>query len=112
MASRKDLTLYQGADYSLSLQLKQPDGAVVDLTGWTGKSEIRNRAGGRLLATFGLDINTTKVNTIILSLPYTTTTTIQQGEYEWDLFLQDAVGKRSKYLEGKVIVDPAVTQWT
>jgi hypothetical protein len=113
MASQKDLTLYQGADYSLTLQLKQPDGTVIDLTGWSGKSQIRNRVGGtgEPAAEFNLDINAT-ANTITLSLPYATTAALRAGKYEWDLFLQDASGRREKYLEGEVTIDARVTLWT
>lgn len=39
---------YQGGTYHHRVNVLDADGAAVDLTGWTGRMEIRDRIGGTL----------------------------------------------------------------
>jgi hypothetical protein len=116
MAQYEDITIDQGTDFAMELQLGEDDGSVKDLTNYTVSAKIKK--------TYNTDPSEAVVfNTIIadavqgiatLSLNNTTTANIKAGRYVYDVDLSfvDSDGNTiiERLLEGKVTITPSVTR--
>ena len=104
-----DLTIYRDRDFSLPLYLKTL-GVAMDLTGYTGKAEIReNQDAADLIVAFQGTMDPL-IGSIVLSLTDTQTILLPDGISAWDLVLTDSHGVRQSYIEGQVKVVGTVTR--
>jgi hypothetical protein len=122
MAGRFDITIEQGAVLSLPLTLKNTNGTAFDLTGYTGRGQIRKfHRSTSIIASFTVTIPTTgeliTSGKLTVSLTAIETAAISAGEeitdekskYVYDLeIISGATVKR--ILEGFVFVSPEVTR--
>jgi hypothetical protein len=116
MAQYEDITIDQGTDFAMELQLGEDNGSVKDLTNYTVSAKIKK--------TYNTDPAEAVVfNTIIadavqgiatLSLTNSITANIKAGRYVYDVDLSfvDSDGNTiiERLLEGKVTVTPSVTR--
>lgn len=98
-----------GDSFTRSLILKESDGTLIDLSGLTGRAQIRVRAGSpTVLADFTVSIPTPANGEVIFSL-----TTIQTralpGCAVWDLELDGGDTNTHTVVAGDVTVTPDVT---
>lgn len=116
-AAKYDLLIEQGADYSKSIILKNPDGSVKDLTNVTLHLQIREYhfsdtvllEGNSLGANPNLIVNIpTGTVTIKFSHSQTSSLTIRKGVY--DLEMTTPTSEVIRLMQGAVIVDPEVTR--
>jgi hypothetical protein len=104
-----DLTIYRDRDFSETFYFKNA-GVAMDLTGYTGKAEIReNKDAAALIVAFQVTI-APLLGSIILSLTDTQTILLPDGITAWDLVLTDPHGARQNYIEGQVKVLGTVTR--
>jgi hypothetical protein len=112
-----DLTLYQGADFDLTLRLcDRASGAPIDLGARRGRMQIRATIDApEPLAELSSDNGRIGIagaeGRITLRLPAAVTATLQMprgGVY--DLALTDDQGAVDRLLMGRVTLDPAVTR--
>lgn len=107
---KRGLTFYRKITYKDSL------GVPVDLTGWTGKAQVRaTREGGE----FALEFNTNDgsmvlggaAGTIELYKSATETLAVDPSSYRWDVVLTKADGVTTVgIVEGKFESDGRVTE--
>lgn len=121
-----DLLIAQGADFTLAMRYLR-DGAPVDLSGWSGRSQLRRKHGGDVWLTVpdagtvaALSLGTDGV--ITLSIPAGVTedpawdsrSKLTGGEPQptgvWDLELIDPDGVVIRFAQGAVTVSPDVTR--
>ena len=116
MAQYEDITIDQGTDFAMELQLGEDDGSVKDLTNYTVSAKIKK--------TYNTDAAEAVIfNTIIadavqgiatLSLTNSITANIKAGRYVYDVDLSfvDSDGNTiiERLLEGKVTITPTVTR--
>lgn len=106
-----DLTIYRDRDFTQTFYFKSL-GVAMDLTGYTGKAEIReNKDAADLIVAFQVTIDPL-IGSVALSLTDTQTMLIPDGVSAWDLVLTDPHGLRQSYLEGQVKVVGTVTRDT
>jgi hypothetical protein len=105
--AKLDLVLYAGDSFARTFTLKESDGSAIDLTGLTGRAQVRDRAGGRLLAEFTVNV-TPLTGTIEVSLTATQTRALLAGGV-WDLELDGGDTNTHTIVAGKVKVHPDVT---
>jgi chitinase len=117
-----NLYIEQGADWELpvtyGLQTDPDDPltfAPVDLTGWTARMEIRQKAGGTVYATLTsatgeITLDGANEPNIVLALDSVITLAMPKGSAAYDLDLDDGSGRQLRLLEGAVTISPAVTQ--
>jgi len=100
--ARLQLKIYRGRDYFKDLIFQDGDGALLDISGYVFKAEIRstNCQAGTLLTTFTIAVDT-ETSTITLSLTNTQTLLIQEGVAYWDLLVVIGDDDQS-YVKGKV----------
>lgn len=102
----------QGQTYTRTLRLKRKVAGVltpVDLTGYTGKMQIRGSAGDpTLLAEATVTVDGPN-GTVTLSLTSAQTTALPPGKLVYDLDITDAAGQNQPLAEGPFRVTAEVT---
>jgi hypothetical protein len=107
-----NLTIYRDRDFSKTLYFKTSLGEIMDLTGYTGKAEIReNKDAAALTVAFQVTI-APLLGSVVLSLADTQTMLLPDGISVWDLVLTDPHGSRQNFIEGVITVLGTVTRDT
>ncbi len=109
-----DITIEQGATFTLSATWKDSTGTPVNLTGYSARMQVRpNYESEEVLASLISPTDITlggALGTILATISATATQllTIQEGVY--DLELQSAGGVVTRLLQGKAIISREVTR--
>jgi hypothetical protein len=118
MANYEDFSIDQGADVAIEMHLKEADGSVKDLTGYTVASKMKRNynSGADDTVEFTCTIQDPKSNGIvILALTNIQTDALNtSGRYVYDVELsfndENGVTIIERILEGKIKVNPSVTR--
>lgn len=103
-----NFTLQRRADYSLDLQFKDSNDAVIDLTGYTVYAQAWNEGRTKKYADFAIAYTDRSNGQITISLTDTQTATFP-NELRYDVLLEDSAGTREYYLEGVIFVSQGYT---
>jgi len=111
MAGNYDITIEQGATFTLSMTWRDSAGALVDLTNYTARMKAKDGTGAIVISltqTDGIALGGA-AGTIVITRSATLTAgyTFTRGAY--DLELVSAAGVVTRLIEGQVIVKPEVT---
>jgi len=108
MATKANLLIDQGSDFSTTVNITDNDGNGIDLTGYTGAAQMRKHYTSSNAVTFSVSINP-GLGAVTLSLTNTQTANIVAGRYVYDCELTTG-NTVSRVLEGIVTVTPQVTR--
>jgi|TARA_Y100000289_G_scaffold46151_1_gene46258 hypothetical protein len=103
-----NITLQRRADYSVLLQFKDGNDAVIDLTGYTAYAQAWNEGRTTKYADFSIAYTNRTNGQITISLTDTQTATFID-ELRYDVLLEDGSGNREYYLEGVIFVSQGYT---
>ena len=106
--AKLDLKFVAGDSFLRSIKLLEPDSTPVDLTGLTGRAQIRDRPNGKLLADFTVTIPDPLAGEVFFSLDATQTRALPGGGV-WDLELDGGITNIHTIVSGTVKVIPDVT---
>lgn len=110
MAIIANLYIDQGTDYSVTVDVTDSSGDILNLTGYTASSQIRKTYGSSTVsATFSTSI-AEAAGQVTLSLTDTQTTGLSAGRYVYDLNITSGGGTTTRVVEGQAIVTPGVTR--
>ena len=99
-----------GENFYIDYYLDNVDGTPLDLTGYTGKSEIRKHPESVGAATtFSLTFVDRTNGRFRLSLSKQQTSTIKPGRYSYDVMFTDSSYKKSIVVEGSVLASQEIT---
>jgi hypothetical protein len=108
--SVSNLVINQGSDFTTSIILNDASGNPLDLTTFTGISQLRKHYGSNTYTNFNVTFATPKTGgTITLTLTHVQTKNLASGRYVYDVVLIDAGGNRTRVLEGIATVVDGVT---
>jgi hypothetical protein len=108
MATKSNLIIDQGSDYTTSIELTDEDNHPIDLTGYTGTGQIRKYYTSTTAIDFEVSLSNTGLVTI--GLDANTSNHMEAGRYVYDIELTTNFGKVSRVLEGIVTITPSVTR--
>ena len=109
LPSNYDLELYRGDYFSTSVVLKDSDGIVLDLTGYTAQCSIR--ASYSDVTSYDATCTITPASGLIdVLFPTSVMETLAAGSYIWDFQVTNPDGNVRTYLAGDVTVFDEVTQ--
>lgn len=92
MAIRRDLTINQGETYSVSLFIVDDNDLPLNLTGYTGASQIRRHPTS--LTAYNFNVIITAIGGIVtMSLSAVGSAAIPAGRYVYDCKITDTNGK-------------------
>jgi len=110
MATKANLIIDQGASYVTQVTITDTNGDIVDLTGYTGTSQIRKHYTSSTYTPFIVTLDPT-VGKVSLSLTANTSANLAAGRYMYDVELTHTASSLvSRVLEGIVTVTPNVTR--
>lgn len=108
MAQKVNIVIDQGATFDTSFTLRDDDGLPLDVSTFTGRSQMRKHYTSNTYYAF--TVTTSNTGIVALSMNANTTDSIASGRYVYDVELVDDAGKVSRVVEGIVTVTPTVTR--
>ena len=110
MAIIANLYIDQGTDFSITVDVTNSDGSVLNLSGYSAAAQMRKTyTSSSVSATFSTSI-AEATGQVTLSLTDTQTTALNPGRYLYDLNITSAGGQTSRVVEGQAIITPGVTR--
>jgi hypothetical protein len=111
-AQNYDLDIEQGSAFKLELQLKQPDGEPLNLSGCTAASQIRKSARSKNpIIDFTCEVVAPTADGIILiSLTHDQTSSLSFSNALYDIEVTFATGEVRRLLMGSVRLSPEITR--
>jgi hypothetical protein len=109
MATKANLKIDQGTDFSTSITLTDDDNDPVDLSSYTGEGQIRKYYTSTSAVDWSVSLGG-NTGVVTISLTANTTNNIAAGRYVYDIEITNAAGIVSRILEGIVTVTPGVTR--
>ena len=103
-----NITLQRRADYSVLLQFKDSNDAVIDLSGYTAYAQVWNEGRTTKYADFAIAYTDRSNGQITISLTDAQTATFID-ELRYDVLLENGSGLREYYLEGVIFVSQGYT---
>ena len=109
MATKANIIIDQGTTFSTIINLTDDNGDPIDLTGYTGDSEMRKHYTSSNSQSFSISLGGTS-GTVTLSLTAAQTANLTPGRYVYDVEVTSASNVVSRIVEGIVTVTPEVTR--
>lgn len=103
-----NITIEQGADFSASYTIKNPDETIASLANYTALATLKKHPGAATGYSFTTSLNTT-TGVLDTGLSRTITATLTPGRYYYDIFLVASDGTRTKRVEGNALVNGSAT---
>jgi hypothetical protein len=111
MAAISNLSIDQGATFSITIGVTDTTGSPRDLTGYTGRAQLRRSYYTNSNVSFTVSIDNPVDGEIILSLTSANTTLLKSGRYVYDVELVNSNTLTvERIVEGIVTVYPEVTK--
>lgn len=111
MATVSNLAIDQGTTFSATILVADPTGSARDLSGYTGRAQLRRSYYTNSNTAFTVEINNPDEGEIVLLLTDTQTSALRAGRYVYDLELvKDDDQTVERIIEGIVTVYPEVTK--
>jgi hypothetical protein len=108
MATKLNLFIDQGTDFSTTIEVADEDGVPINLTTYTGRSQMRKHYTSTTFNSFNVSGNSSGMITV--SMNAATSGNIAGGRYVWDLELVSSGNVVSRIVEGIVTINPEVTR--
>ncbi len=111
MAVTSNLYIDQGSDYATIVSVKAANGAPLDLTGYTVKSQMRKSYSSSTAYNFTATVYGALDGQIKLALSSSQSETIAAGRWLYDVEItQTSSGAKKRVVEGIVTITPQITQ--
>lgn len=108
MATKLNLFIDQGTDFSTTIEVADDNGDPINLSTYTGRSQMRKHYTSTSYHAFTVTGDANGVITV--SMNAATTANIAGGRYVWDLELVSSGNVVSRIVEGIVTINPEVTR--
>lgn len=112
-AATFDFELEQGATKRIHLTLKDSQGALVDLTGYTALMQIRKNENSKVVIVSLTELDGLTLGgvagTIVITFSKTLTSSLNFNEAKYDLKI-DSGSEEKRLLEGKVTLDKQISR--
>lgn len=109
MATKANITVDQGTTFSTTITLTDDNGDPIDLTGYTGRSQMRKHYTSSNSVSFTVSLGGTN-GVVSLGLTSTQTANLIPGRYVYDVEVVSSANVVSRIVEGIVTITPEVTR--
>lgn len=109
MAIKSNIIIDQGADYEVTINIRDANTHVITLEGFTGKAQMRKYFTSSTAYNFNVDVGAT-TGEVTLSMNAATSAAITPGRYVYDCCLYSNNAVVSRIIEGIVTIKPQVTR--
>lgn len=104
-----NLSLEQGTDFQVNFTVRNKDQSPLNLLGYTAASQMRKHYTAEKKFEFSVTFIDRSKGKLRLSMSDTTTGTIPEGRYVYDVFVESSNGIKTKVVAGMVLVQPGVS---
>lgn len=108
MVTKANIVVDQGATFSIDITLQDDNGDPINLTGFTGRSQLRKHYTSSNSQAFTVSLNVA-LGLVTLSLTANQTSNIVAGRYVYDVEVASSE-QVLRIIEGIVTVTPEVTR--
>jgi hypothetical protein len=110
MAARANIVIDAGSDFSTTITVRDTEGEVQDLAGYTAAGQIRKSYSSLTATSFTTVFeNPRQSGQLTIKLSRDLTANMEPGKYVYDVEITDLNDVRSRLVEGIVTVTPQVT---
>lgn len=109
MATKANITIDQGTTFSTTISLTDDNGDPINLTGYTGRSQMRKHYTSSNSHSFAVSLNSEQ-GTVSLDMTPIQTANLVAGRYVYDVEVVSGANVVSRIIEGIVTVTPEVTR--
>ncbi len=106
MAVQLNIIIDQGTDFSQDFVIKNEDGDLYDLSGYSANASLKKHYDAANSVAFGANIS--GLGTITLTLNHTTSANLEAGRYVYDIIISLA-NNITRVSEGIATIRPKVT---
>ena len=110
MAVYSNLTVDQGTDFTMSVDVTDTDGDALNLTGFTVAGQVRRSYFSTTAVNFTCAVSNATSGIITVSLSGTQSDAMKAGRYVYDVEITNAGGTKTRVLVGQLEIMPAVTK--
>lgn len=110
MAGFVELTLEQGASFSVSMDLKDSAGGILNLSGYSVAAQMRKSYYSTSATDFTISVTDAGAGQITMTMTAANTANVTPGRYVYDVLLTSGAGVKSRIIEGIVTALPSVTR--
>lgn len=107
--AKANIIINQGTTFSTTINLTDDNGDPIDLTGYTGRSQMRKHYTSSNSQSFTVSLNSSQ-GIVSLALTASQTANLTAGRYVYDVEVISGANVVSRIVEGIVTVTPEVTR--
>ena len=105
-----NIVINSGADFYQTFSLEDVEtNSLLNLSGYSVNAQLRKWSGSLTSISFNCAITPVQ-GTVSIGLSATATSAIKPGRYVYDVLIGDPSGKKSRVVEGMVLVREGVTR--
>jgi hypothetical protein len=109
MAILANIFIDQGADFSITVDVTDSSGDILNMSGYTAAAQIRKTySSSTISATFTCTVQEAS-GQVTIALTDTQTTALEAGRYVYDMTVTSG-STTTRVVEGQAIVTPGVTR--
>ena len=110
MAILANIFIDQGADFSITVDVTDSSGDVLNMSGYSAAAQIRKTySSATASGTFTCTVQEAG-GQVTMALTDTQTTALEAGRYVYDMTVTSGGGNKTRVVEGQAIVTPGVTR--
>jgi hypothetical protein len=106
MATKANITIDQGTTFNTEIVLTDEEGNAIDLSGYTGKAQLRKSYTSSTYKSFQVTLND---GVVYLAMNSSNSSSLTAGRYVYDVILTDSLNNVNRIIEGIVTVTPRVS---
>ena len=110
MAVYSNLTVDQGTDFTMSVDVTDTDGDALNLTGFTVAGQVRRSYFSTTAVNFTCAVSNATSGIITVSLSGVQSDAMKPGRYVYDVEITSSASVKTRVLEGQLEIMPTVTK--
>jgi hypothetical protein len=110
MATKANIVIDQGTDFSTTITIEDSNSTPFDLTGYTANGHIRKHYASSTATVLNCAIAPNQSGKITLSLSRAKTSALEAGRYVYDVEITSGANTVTRLIEGIVTITPEVTR--
>ena len=110
MAAYSEIYVEQNAEFSTTINLKDSQGDVINLSGYSASSQMRKSYYSTSATSFNVSVSNTATGEITVAMTSANTANLNPGRYMYDVIITSPQSQVTRVVEGIVNVLAGVTK--
>ena len=110
MAAYSEIYVEQNAEFSTTINLKDSQGDVINLSGYSASSQMRKSYYSTSATSFNVSVSNTTTGEITVAMSSANTANLNPGRYMYDVIITSPQSQVTRVVEGIVNVLAGVTK--